>query len=83
MTRSLAKRYAGGTLDQPQESFRLTIGGLRPDTVVSATDPLTGRKVDVEVVARGRDRIEVEVPLTDSPRLLRLRSPRAARAADQ
>ncbi len=73
MTRSLAKRYEDDTLDLPEESFRLTIGGLGPDTAVTASDPLTAQKVAVKVVSRGPDRLEVELPLTDSPRLLRLR----------
>ena len=79
MTRSLARRYDGDTLDLPEETFRLTIGGLGPDTLVTASDPLTARGVAVKVISRGRDRIEVELPLTDSPRLLKLRPARRTR----
>jgi hypothetical protein len=53
--------------------FRLTIGGLEAGPVdVRATDPLTGRSVPVKVLARKGGTVVVELPLTDSPRLISL-----------
>jgi hypothetical protein len=80
MTRSLTKLYAPdapksdrGRFDLPPEPFRLTIGRVpATDSKVTASDPLTGKSVPVEVISRQDDRLVVEVPLTDSPRLLTL-----------
>jgi hypothetical protein len=78
MTRSLAKLYrprASGPsrYDLPAAPFRLTIGGLKAAPVeVRATDPLTGRSVPVKVLSRSGDRVVIELPLTDSPRLVSL-----------
>jgi hypothetical protein len=78
MTRNLAKLYrrdASGPsrYDLPPELFRLTIGGLEAGPVdVRATDPLTGRSVPVKEVSRTRGRVVLELPLTDSPRLISL-----------
>jgi hypothetical protein len=84
MTRSLAKLYRPGPprpddsrFDLPAAPFRLAIGGLDARRVsASATDPLTGAEVPVRVVRRGRGELTVQMPLTDSPRLLRLSGPR-------
>jgi hypothetical protein len=77
MTRNLAKLYdddggiASSRYDLPAERFRLRIGGLPAERVnVTATDPLTGRAVPVDLKQRTGDQIELEVPLTDSPRLM-------------
>jgi hypothetical protein len=79
MTRNLAKLYDEGgagdrtRYDLPPERFRLRIGGLDGRKAeVSGTDPLTGRRVVVNVEERTRDGLTVALPLTDSPRLLRL-----------
>jgi hypothetical protein len=80
MTRSLTKLYAPDAprsdrrrFDLPPASFRLTIGGLPgADSSATASDPLTGRSVPVKVISRRGDRLVVELPLTDSPRLLML-----------
>jgi hypothetical protein len=80
MTRSLTKLYAPDApnsdrsrFDLPPEPFRLTIGRVpASDSKVTASDPLTGKSVPVEVISRQDDRVVVEVPLTDSPRLLTL-----------
>jgi hypothetical protein len=80
MTRNLAKLYRPGApasdhsrYDLPPERFTLTIGGLRSTHVVArATDPLTGATVPVKVVSRRRERLVVELPVTDAPRLLTL-----------
>jgi hypothetical protein len=80
MTRDLATRYnpsAPSTdvtrQDLPQEVFRLTIGGLDPQsTSASATDPLTGTSVPVKITGRSTNAVSLEVPLTDSPRMLTL-----------
>jgi hypothetical protein len=78
MTSNLAKRYdatAPNTdptrFDMPEETYRLTIGGTGgAGTAVSATDPLTGQTVPVTVVSSEADQLVVELPVTDSPRLL-------------
>jgi hypothetical protein len=80
MTRSLVKLYAPGApgsdegrFDLPPEKFRLTIGGVpAADARLSATDPLTGEPVPAKMVSKQGDRLVVELPLTDSPRLLTL-----------
>jgi hypothetical protein len=57
--------------DMAAEKYRLTIGGVRGSGAkVSATDPLTGASVAVTLVSTASDRIVVELPVTDSPRLL-------------
>ncbi len=80
MTRNLAELYDQGAAqsdprryDMPEALFRLTIGVLKGSLAqVSATDPLTGSSVPVKVIARRGTRITLELPLTDSPRLLTL-----------
>jgi hypothetical protein len=57
--------------DLPPERFRLAITGIAGlGTAVSATDPLTGVNVPVTVLSRDTNTIVVDVPLTDSPRVL-------------
>ena len=56
--------------DLPAATFRLTLGGLHPDARLTASDPLTGEPVPVTVVSRAADEIVLELPLTDSPRLI-------------
>jgi len=49
------------------------IGGLNGvGSRIGASDPLTGSAVPVEVVSRTRRSLVVELPATDSPRLLRI-----------
>lgn len=57
--------------DMPPISFRLTIGGLAGiGRHVSMVDPATGRPCHVRTVVRRGGDLTVDVPLTDSPRLL-------------
>ncbi|HKN93339.1 MAG TPA: hypothetical protein VJU60_03315, partial [Thermoleophilaceae bacterium] len=78
MTRSLATVYKPSApasdptrFDMPPEWYRLTIDGVDGSAAnVSATDPLTGDSVGVDAVARTSSSITVDIPLTDSPRLL-------------
>jgi hypothetical protein len=58
--------------DMPPETYRLTIGGIHGKDVsaVSLYDPLTQQTPGVNVISKGADDIVVEVPVTDSPRLL-------------
>ncbi len=75
MTRNLAKPYAGGTepgrYDLPEARFRLTVGGLDGRRVrARGTDPLTGADVGVDVISRERRAATIELPATDSPRLV-------------
>lgn len=80
MTRNLLTSYRPNLplsdprrYDLPPEEFRLTIRGTTTlGSRISATDPLDGRPVPVRVVSRLRGRLVVDIPLTDSPRLLLL-----------
>jgi hypothetical protein len=78
MTRNLAKRYGDGDdpgrYDLPEAPFRLTIGQVDGERVkAKATDPLHDEEsVPVKVVARRTDRVTIELPLTDSPRMITL-----------
>jgi len=57
--------------DLPPEHFQLTITGTAGlGTAVSAADPLTGASVPLTVLSRSTNQIVVDVPLTDSPRVL-------------
>ena len=59
--------------DLPPATYRMTIGNVSGDDVrVSAYDPLLDQQVPVQVVSRSADRAVVELPVTDSPRLLTL-----------
>lgn len=58
-------------LDVPQSLYRLTIGNLGTcDIHVSGTDPLTGQKVPAQVVSCADSHAEIDMPFTDSSRLL-------------
>jgi Bacterial TSP3 repeat len=79
MTRNIAKLYRPDApisdkmrFDLPEERFRLTIGGLRSNSgiEVRASDPLSGRSIATRVISHSGDSLVVELPLTDSPRLL-------------
>lgn len=78
MTRNVARLYRPDApesdltrYDLPDETFRLVIGGVdAPTATVTATDPLAGTSVPVSVLSRSAGRLTVELPLTDSPRLL-------------
>lgn len=76
MTRNLARTYGNGAtgparFDLPAERYQLTIGGVDAAQVrARAVDPLTGDAVPVDVVRRDGDWVVVELPVTDSPRLL-------------
>ncbi len=76
MTRNVVKNYRPGStaptrFDMPAEPYGLTIGGIDGEHAsVSATDPLTGESVPVEVLSRAADQIEVKMQVTDSPRTL-------------
>jgi hypothetical protein len=79
MTHNMAKVYRPDAptsdptrYDLPAERYQLVIGGTNAAAAkVSATDPLTGRSVPVDVVDRTSSGwLVVEMPVTDSPRLL-------------
>jgi hypothetical protein len=76
MTRNMATVYRSAAgperYDLPPERFQMTIGGTdAAQAKVSATDPLTGESVPVTVVDRtATGWLVVEMPVTDSPRLL-------------
>jgi hypothetical protein len=83
MTSNLAKNYKPGApntdptrFDMPPETYRLTIGGTGGAGVtVRASDPLTGKTVPVTVISNEPGRLVVELPVTDSPRMLRIDEP--------
>jgi hypothetical protein len=70
----LNRSAAGGTpaqYDLPAQTYRLTVGGLNISALkASATDPDTGASVPAKVVAAANGQATIEMPLTDSPRLL-------------
>lgn len=76
MTRNVVRVYdQAGTspsrFDLPAETYKLELGGVDGyHTSASATDPLTGESVAVEVVGRSPDELVVKLGVTDSPRLL-------------
>ena len=66
MTRDISAELAAAP-------YRLTVSNLRGDDVqASAYDPLTDQEVPVQVVSRSADRAVIEMPVSDSPRLLTL-----------
>jgi hypothetical protein len=83
MTRNIAKLYRPeapdsdpSRYDLPPASYQLTIGGVDGGTAsVSAYDPLSDTSAPVTVISRAPDSLVVEMPLTDSPRLLELDAP--------
>jgi hypothetical protein len=83
MTTNLGKNYKPAApssdptrFDMPAETFRLTIGGVDGRAAdLSATDPLTGAKVPVDVTGRAPGSVTISLPVTDSPRLLTLQGP--------
>ncbi len=68
-------------VDLAPENFRITIGGLDGDNLTaSATDPLTGNTVAVEIIDRDGDDATIQLPVTDSPEMVTLDD--ASRAMD-
>jgi hypothetical protein len=76
MTRNVVKEYKLGSssptrFDMPPEPYGLQIAGVDGrGAEVTATDPLTGDSVPVEVLAGDADSLTVKLGVTDSPRLL-------------
>jgi hypothetical protein len=78
MTRNLDQLYNPSApttdvtrYDLPPETYRLTVGGLNTAHLsVTATDPLTGSSVPVSVTVTSPTTAQLQVPLTDYPRLL-------------
>lgn len=65
--------------DLPAEPYRLAIGAIDGEGAeVTASDPLTGETVPVTVISRGADQVVVELPVTDSPRLLTIQEAASA-----
>jgi hypothetical protein len=81
MTTNAAKLYKTGApstdptrCDMPPETYGLTIGNIRGTSAkVSGYDPWTGANVAVKVISRSSERLVVELPVIDSPRLLTVR----------
>ncbi len=80
MTRNLPARHQPGAstiaarFTLPDETYRLTIGGVNGARArianASLLDPITNVRTPVRVLGRTRDAVTVEVPLSDSVRLL-------------
>jgi len=83
MTRNIAKLYRPEApasdptrYDLPPADYQLTIGGVDGvNASASAYDPLTDTSTPLSVVSRAPDHLMIEIPLTDSPRLLELEAP--------
>ena len=59
--------------DLAPENFQITIGGLDGDNLTaSATDPLTGNTVAVQIIARDASDATIQLPVTDSPEMVTL-----------
>jgi hypothetical protein len=78
MTRNMAQLYHPGApasdvtrYDLPPETYRLTVGGIdAAKLTATASDPLTGSSVPVSIVQRSDSTAVLQIPLTDSPRLI-------------
>ena len=78
MTRNLARLYRPQAaasdptrFDMPEESYRLTIGGINVEGRRSSlVDPLKGSDVPVKRLGSTAGQVSLVVPLTDSPRLM-------------
>jgi hypothetical protein len=59
--------------DMPGETFSLTINGVNGATATAAAvDPLSGSSVPATITGRTSSSVTVQIPLTDSPRMLTL-----------
>lgn len=56
----------------PDETYRISLSGLRRDVTASLYDPLTEQELPTTVIPTGPGRVDVELPVTDYPRVLRL-----------
>ncbi|MCR4412111.1 MAG: hypothetical protein NUV77_06760 [Thermoguttaceae bacterium] len=78
MTRNLAHLYRpdapasdASRFDLPAERYQLSIRGvLGPQCTARLYDPLDDKDIPMKVLRTAADQIVVEIPLTDSPRLL-------------
>jgi hypothetical protein len=80
-TRDVARAYMSTPApgytpyDLPPEDYHLTIGNLNGQTAtVSLTDPLTGTAQPATIISRTSSTIVVDLPVTDSPRMLTIRN---------
>jgi hypothetical protein len=91
MTRNLSKLYRPGAdstdpsrFDLPPETYRMAIGNIDgTGAEATATDPLTGESVPVEIVSGSAHEVVVEMGVTDSPRLLTIQEAGDAGAAEE
>ncbi len=59
--------------DLPPENFQITIGGVDAASLTaSATNPLSGDGVPVDIVERDGDTATLQLPVTDSPEMITL-----------
>lgn len=80
MTRDIAKVYNESLpssdptrTDLPPENFQITIGGVdAANLTATATDPLSGDSVPVQIIARDGTQATIQLPVTDSPRMVTL-----------
>jgi hypothetical protein len=95
MTRDVTHYYTAHpapgltSYDMPAQQFRLTIGNVDASYArVSFSDPLTGASVPARIVSRNHRTVVVQLPATDSPRMLTIddqptRASKHRRAAGQ
>ena len=80
MTRNIATVYNRSLpatdvtrTDLPAEEYEVAVGGVDAASLVaSATDPLTGDSVPVNIIARDGDTATLKLPVSDSPRMITL-----------
>ena len=83
MTRNIAEVYNESLpstdptrTDLPPENYQITVGGVdAANLTASATDPLSGASVPVEIISRQGDVATLQLPVTDSPRMVTLDDP--------
>jgi len=64
------------TLDAPPRRFRLTVGGWdAAPAEVSAYDPMADEAVAVKILRRAAGQVQIELPVTDTPRLVAFTCP--------
>jgi hypothetical protein len=82
MTRDIVHAYAGrdsspARFDLPPERYRIVLGGLPSCRLrASGSDPVLGTRVAVRVRACRRGVARLDLPVTDSPRLVSLETRR-------
>ena len=68
--------------DLAPENYRITIGGLdATNLTASATDPLSGNTVPVQIISHAGTTATIQLPVSDSPEMVTLTDPSPVSAA--